>query len=312
MDGKKHLEFLKTDLEKSSFDGNVIFDEPLDRHTYYGIGGPAAIFFVPKSIEDIKTFSKKWTGTKVPLFFLGQGSNVLASDAGFDGVVIKTGKMPTRIEFSNGNLYVSSSVLVSSLLRQASKQGWDGLEFLAGIPGSVGGVVAMNAGTHLGEAKDKILSVEAISLETGNEQEYFLEDLSFDYRSSFFLGSNSLVLGCTFKCELDSPKNVKEKIDNVLIRRKKTQPLEKSSCGSVFKNPYSHGMRSWEVIDELGLRGYQIGGAQISEKHPNFILNVQRARASDVKALIDLVKSKAKSEMNIEMHEEVKYLGDFD
>jgi len=202
-------------------------------------------------------------------------------------------------------------VAVSSLLRRAAQEGWSGFECLAGVPGSMGGVVVMNAGTHLGEARDRILSVESFDLESLTTRTWSREEMSFEYRKNLFLPPHHIVLNVTWKVELADPATVKKTIDGTLERRKSTQPVDYPSCGSVFKNPYASGMRAWEVMDRLGLRGHQIGKAQFAEKHSNFIINLGNARAEDVRALIELAKRRAREELGVTLEEEVKFLGTF-
>lgn len=329
----------------AGFEGELRFDEPMARHTYYRIGGPAAVLAIPKSLSDLKWLARGIRETAVPIFVMGVGSNLLVSDEGFDGLVIKAARVNQEVEFDGTTLRMGSSVAISSLLRKAVQNGWAGLEFLTGVPGSVGGAVAMNAGTHLGETKDRIHAVEffpLIALEDARtlppdaEVSEFervgaespgahsgvgvkhLPDgrirlegaaLRFSYRKNHFLPRAALVWAAEWAIETDEPGKVKEMIDGTLSRRKSTQPIDYPSCGSVFKNPREHGLRSWEVMEKLGLRGHTIGGAQFSEKHPNFIINLGSAKAADVKALIELAKARAKAELGVSLEEEVKYLG---
>lgn len=288
-------------------------NEPLSKHTYYRIGGNADVLFIPQTSEDLVEISNYIQSHNKPFFILGAGSNILVSDSGFDGVVIKTTKLNNTLnQKSETTLELGASVHVSSLLRKACHEGWAGLEWFAGIPGSIGGVIAMNAGTHLGEAKDSLIEVTAFDMGEKNPWKTFQKsDLKFEYRKNCFLNSKQIIYSSIWQIKKDDATVVKKAIDETLLRRKTTQPLDYPSCGSVFKNPKEQGLRAWEVIDRLGLRGHKIGGAQISEKHPNFILNISSAKASDVYQLIQLVKEKALKDLKIQMHEEVRYLGDF-
>lgn len=297
------------------FSGPLSFDEPLSRHTYYRIGGPAAVFAAPKSAADVAWLARAIQATGIRRFVLGAGSNLLVSDDGFPGLIIRANRMQLDIGLLGpGVLRTGGGVAISSLLRKASQEGWGGLELLTGIPGSVGGAVVMNAGTHLGEVKNRVLRVEAYDLDSsdtatlGAPRVYEGAALSFEYRRNRFLTPGALVWAVDWHVELEEPAAVKARIDETLARRKSTQPIEYPSCGSVFKNPRDAGLRAWEVVEKLGLRGHQIGGAQISQKHPNFIVNLGGARAADVLALIQLVKSRADSELGIAMEEEVIHL----
>lgn len=294
----------------AEFSGRLLWDEPLSKHTYYRIGGPATLVAFPKSKADLHWLKRGLALEGVPWFFLGQGSNLLVSDHGFLGCVIRASQLDLGMELQGERLRTGASVAISSLLRRASTEGWGGLEFLTGIPGSVGGAIAMNAGTHLGEVAGAAVSVEAFGLAPGLADELTFEaPLAFDYRRNLFLPPGALVTGATWRIRLEAPAEVKTRIDETLQRRKATQPIDFPSCGSVFKNPRDQGLSAWQVVDRLGLRGYKLGGAQVSEKHPNFIINLGDARASDVAAIIHLIKSRAESELGIYLEEEVKYLG---
>jgi UDP-N-acetylmuramate dehydrogenase len=289
--------------------------EPLAKHTYYRIGGPARALFLPKTTEDL-IFLARWIQEKaVPFQILGLGSNYLVSDQGYEGVVIKLTRINLGIESQSTNgLTTGASVAVSTLLRKAALEGWGGLEFLAGIPGSIGGVIAMNAGTHLGEAKDRVKSVSAVQIfgeKAGELIEYTGTALQFEYRKNLFLPQGAVVTHCVWNIEPTAPSSVKQSIDETLARRKASQPVDFPSCGSVFKNPRAFQKHAWQVIDQVGLRGHRIGDAQISEKHSNFIVNLGAASAQDVRALIDLAKRKVLDELGIPLEEEVKFLGQF-
>ncbi len=289
----------------------ILYDEPLSKHTYYRIGGPARMLAIPKSLEDLRFLSREIQEKGLDFFILGAGSNVLASDSGFPGIVIKTGRLNLEIvQTSPECIRTGGSAMISTLLRKASQEGWGGLEFLTGIPGTVGGVVRMNGGTHLGEVADRLRKVEAFSLKEGNQEltVFEREQLRFQYRKNLFLPSGSVVWSAEWEARQDEPAKVKAVIDETLARRKATQPLDSPSCGSVFKNPKESGLSAWQVIDRLGLRGHRIGDAQFSGKHCNFILNLGGAHAADVRGLIDLAKSRAKAELGITLEEEVIYL----
>ncbi len=295
------------------FSGELLFDEPLSKHTYYRLGGPVPVLAVPKSREDLEIISEGIQATQTPMFILGAGSNVLASDLGFEGLVIKTTKLNLDIALNNPhNLKTGAGVPISFLLRKAAQEGWGGLELLTGIPGTVGGVVSMNAGTHLGETKDLLQKVTVYSL--GPEKgflEFSRPQFKFEYRKNLFTPENALVYSAEWEIKKENPAQVKAQIDALLVRRKQTQPIDFPSCGCVFKNPAGHNLKAWQIIEELWMSGHQIGGAQFSEKHCNFIVNTGSAKAADVKALIDLAKSRAQKELGIALHEEVRYLGKF-
>jgi UDP-N-acetylmuramate dehydrogenase len=301
------------DSGAARFQGTISFDEPLSRHTYYRIGGPAAALVAPRGVADLEVLSACLRETSAPHFVLGKGSNLLVADAGFSGLVIKTDKLNTELALApSGRLRTGTSVAVTQLLRLAGQNGWGGLEFLTGIPGSVGGVIVMNGGTHLGEASDRVRRVEAFDLRAGRLLDFEESSLRFQYRRNLFLPEAALVFAAEWDVRNDSPSKVKELIDSTLVRRKATQPIDYPSCGSVFKNPRGSDptlASAWQVIDRLGLRGHRLGGAQIAEKHSNFILNLGDASAADVLGLIELAKRRARDELGISLEEEVRFLG---
>ncbi len=295
---------------RARFTGDVLPDELLAKHTYYRIGGPADLLLVPKCAGDLEVISEFFHSARPPHYFLGAGSNTLAADAGFRGVVVKTHKLNNDTTPTENTLRLGASVLVSMLLRKASQEGWGGLAFLAGIPGTIGGVAFMNGGTLTGEFKDYVLSVKSFDLSSGTWLERKGSELGYTYRKNHFLGENEVVYSVEVRFDPRDPATVKEEIDSLLLRRKQTQPVDLPSCGSVFKNPKSSSITSaWAVMDKLGLRGHQIGGAQFSPKHCNFIVNLGGAKSADVRGLIELAKSRAASELQITLEEEVRYLG---
>jgi len=296
--------------EKSSaFTGELLYNEPLAKHSFYKIGGPSSIFAVPKGKEDLKVIADGIAETQLPYFVLGKGTNLLIADQGFEGIVIDVTRMNSRIEsIDDSVLSIGASMPLFILLQKAGREGWAGFELLTGIPGTVGGAVFMNAGTHLGWSSKLLVGVEIFSLEEGKWIQFSESDLKYSYRKNHFLPKDALIWSAKWKYEKTSPGKVAALIKETLDRRKKTQPIELPSCGSVFKNPEPGGKHAWQVIDEIGLRGKSVGGAVFSEKHCNFIVNQGGAKASDVKALIDLAKSRAKK-IGVEIHEEVRYLG---
>lgn len=293
---------------QSGFSGQLLKDEPLSKHTYYRIGGKAPLLLIPQSKKDLEWIRDGIRASGCTFEIIGLGSNLLVADSGLKSIVIKSSRINLDIELIDENrLRVGASVSVSTLLRKAGQEGWGKLEFMTGVPGSMGGVVFMNAGTHLGEAKDRIRSVETFDLlgERG-WQKFEGDSLKFEYRKNLFLPASTLIFETIWEIEKQDPVAVKARIDETLVRRKQSQPLDYPSCGSVFKNPPEK--RAWEIIESLKLRGHRIGNAQFSEKHPNFIVNLGGASSEDVYELIQLAKSRARAELGIELHEEVKYV----
>lgn len=297
---------------KSEFKGGIEFEAPLSKVAYYRIGGKAEVLVTPRTFQDLEKIHQILKETGARFFILGWGSNLLFPDSGLRGVVIRMKHLFSEIELESENvLKVGASVGASSLLREASLQGYGGLAHLTGIPGSVGGMVVMNAGTHLGEMKNCVLKTSFTRFDLTSDlklEERIHEEQDFSYRHQHFLPPQALVTHAWLKITKATSESVKAEIDTLYQRRKATQPVDLPSCGSVFMNPKEQGMHAWQVIDRLGLRGHQIGQAQISEKHSNFIVNLGNASSEDVLSLIRLVEEKAKSELGIEMKREVKVI----
>jgi len=298
----------------TSFSGELKWGEALARSTYYQIGGPATLLAIPRSENDLELIAECIGNTGCKYFVLGAGSNILISDEGYHGMVIRAGKMNTEIRRPDPErniIEAGAGVMVSSLLRRAGQDGWGGLEFLTGIPGTVGGAVKMNAGTHLGETQSRLRKVTTALLTAPLMWQNFEgEELKFQYRKNLFLSEDNFIWSTSWEITPEEDAGVvKRRIGEALLRRKETQPVDFPSCGSVFKNPKESGLTAWQVLDKLGLRGHRIGLAQIAEKHSNFIINLGGAKASDVRALIDLAKTRAKTQLGIELQEEVIYVG---
>ena len=285
--------------------------------TYYKIGGVARYYAQPTSTKDLSEISNFLLEMRQPYFILGAGSNVLLDDKGFDGLVIHTNLLDRSLETaSNASvntpdpglvIEVGASVMVIQLLRHCMGEGISGLELLVGIPGNMGGVFTMNAGTKLGEIKDVVVDVTAYDLATGQTRTLNKNSLKYSYRHQHFLAPHEIILKGKVRGILSDPKLVQDRVQLLLTARKKSQPVDKPSCGSVFKNP-SPQHQAWQLIDNAGLRGYKVGNAQISEVHTNFIVNLGGATAADVKAVIAHAKTQVKAKFNIELEEEVKII----
>jgi UDP-N-acetylmuramate dehydrogenase len=303
------------EIEKT-LDGTIEYDVSRAKYAYYRIGGNAAIIATPRSLAALKTFHEVIFETRCPYFILGWGSNLLFSDEAFPGVVIRMKHLFTDAEALtelNGQkgtfLKLGASLGASLLLKKACEQGYGGLTCLTGIPGSIGGMVAMNAGTSIGEIGSLLIQTETVNL---NEADFKTKThlhvaSDFSYRHNHFLKPGDLITHTYLRYVPEETSLVKTKIDDLYARRKNTQPVNFPSCGSVFMNP-AKNLQAWQVIDRLGLRGHKLGGAQISEKHPNFIINLGSAKSSEVKELITLIKTRAKAELDVELKEEVKFI----
>jgi UDP-N-acetylmuramate dehydrogenase len=278
------------------------FNEPLSMHTSYRIGGPAKIFALPRTQQDIYLIGAYLREKNLPYFLLGNGSNLLAPDDGFPGVVICTKEFEPILEFSENFVRVSASTLNSRLLRACADRGLGGIEFLSGVPGNVGGAVFMNAGTASGWIDSVLERVEAVSLR-GGSRKISKEELKYSYREQHFLLPEEIIWAATLHLIPKEKEKLKEKLVESIKKRKAAQPIEMPSCGSVFRNP--EGKNAWKLIADAGLRGFQKGGAKFSEKHCNFIVNEGNAKKTDVEFLIHLAQEKVRASSGIELHPEV-------
>lgn len=304
MPKEKFLSKVKSSLPELS----ILLDEPMVKYTSFQVGGPADFLAMPKTEEEIIFVVRLAKELDLPLTILGNGSNVLVKDNGIRGIVLKVDIGSERIFVQDENiLSCAAGVLLSSAANAAADANLSGLEFAGGIPGSVGGGVFMNAGAYDGELKDVLLDVSAIDLD-GNKYTLPVEKLGMGYRKSIFTNNGHIITRARFKLTPGDKKLIKEKILNFNQRRLDKQPLDMPSAGSTFKRP--EGSYASKLIDEAGLRGVSVGGAQVSEKHAGFIVNKDCASASDILCLIEKVQEKVKKEFGVELQTEVKILGE--
>lgn len=266
----------------------------------------------PRKKEDLEKLLNWISIHKIPFAIIGWGSNLLCPDEDFEGLVIRLKFFEDKIIADDGGtVYCGAGVGAAILIREAVKNGWGGVDRLVGIPGSVGGMIVMNAGTHLGTIQDLVLSVDILRRgENGQWSQIRTTPTAadWDYRAGLFIQPGDIVVGATFRFPAADAQELEKQITKLYERRKETQPVDLPSCGSVFKNPKEHGLQAWQVIEKLGLRGYRLGDAQFSEKHANFIVNLGDAKAADVDNLIQLAIRRAKDELGIVLHPEVRYL----
>ena len=265
-------------------------DEPLSRHTTFKIGGNADTYVKVTSASKLSAILKECKESDVDYLIIGNGSNLLASDDGYRGVIIRLdGEFRKIALVDEDTIYCGAGASLAALCKFAQSSGLSGLEFAWGIPGTVGGAVFMNAGAYGGEMKDVVYSVNHITPdgETGRTEK---EDLAFGYRTSLYRSNKAIITGVTLKLKKDNPDDIRARMDDYLSRRSSKQPLEFPSAGSVFKRP--EGAFAGALIEQCGLKGHSHGGAQVSEKHAGFIINRNNATAHDVKSLIREVQTK--------------------
>lgn len=285
---------------------NIYLQEPMANHTTFRIGGPADCFVALENEEQLCKIQKYLHLVEIPFFVLGNGSNVLVSDEGYRGVVLQVGDRMSEVRIEGRRIVAQAGARMSAVARAAMENSLSGLEFAAGIPGTVGGGVVMNAGAYGGEMK---LVVETVTVVTPEGEILKLDNatMEFDYRYSIIRNQPFVVTGVTFLLEEGDTQQIKAVMDELAARRREKQPLEYPSAGSTFKRP--EGYYAGALIMEAGLRGFQIGGARVSEKHCGFVVNVADAKAADVMKVIRYVQQRVKEQFNVELEPEVVCLG---
>ena len=284
----------------------ILRQEPMKNHTTFRIGGPADIFVAPENMEEIKAVSRFAKEEGIPLFVLGNGSNLLVADDGMDGIVLQIYKNYSGIEIRGNELIVKAGTLLSSTSKAALNEELTGFEFAGGIPGTFGGAVVMNAGAYGGEMVQVLKEVTVLTKE-GEIKTLKAEELELGYRTSNVLKNEYVVLEGVIALKKGNKEEIKAKMDEYALARKTKQPLEYPSAGSTFKRP--EGYFAGQLIDEAGLRGYQCGGAQISVKHAGFVINTGNATAEDVVNVITHAQEEVLKRNNIKLETEVKRLG---
>lgn len=289
---------------------SLLLNHPLNRYTSWRAGGPGEVVLIPESIEDIQT-ALAFIPKDYPVTWLGLGSNVLIQDHGISGLVIITqGSVLNETKIDGETIYAQAGVPCGQLARFVARNNKAGLEFLAGIPGTVGGALAMNAGCYGGETWDHVIQVE--TLDRGGARHIRQKDeFNIAYRKALFRGLTTgsiqeYFLSAIFKVKEGDKVESLLQIKTMLDKRNQSQPTNLPNCGSVFKNP--PGNHAAKLIEACGLKGVKIGGAQISEKHANFIVNIDHASSQDILDLIALAKQKVKEKFQIELEQEVKVL----
>lgn len=281
--------------------------EPMKLHTTFRAGGDAAWFVYPENTEELKEVLHSCNGAGVPFCLIGNGSNLLVSDRGFPGVMISTEKFD-RLECAGNIIRAGAGVLLSKAAAAACKGSLTGFEALAGIPGTVGGAVVMNAGAYGTEIKDVLISATVLT-EDGEIKVLTNEELNFGYRTSCISECGYLVLEAEFSLAFGEQSSVKAVMEDLAARRREKQPLEYGSAGSTFKRPA--GYFAGKLIEDAGLKGAFVGGAEVSKKHAGFIINRGNATASDIYALCTHVKETVFARYGIGLELEVRLLGEF-
>lgn len=285
----------------------VLKDELLKGYTSFKIGGPCDFFIKPKSTDEITKVLKAAYECHVPVFVLGNGSNLLVTDKGYRGAIIQLYTNFNDVKIENNLITAKTGVSLAALAGQAAKNHMTGLEFASGIPGTLGGAVYMNAGAYGGEMKQVVTKVTACSM-SGEIREFNHEELNFGYRHSGLQDGGYIALEVEMELKAGNSIEIKEMMKELNQKRKDKQPLEFPSAGSTFKRP--EGYYAGKLIMDAGLRGYHIGDAMVSEKHCGFVVNNGNASFDEVYRLIQYIQGQVKEQFNVELEREVKILGD--
>lgn len=284
-------------------------DEPMKKHTTFRVGGPADLLVCPKTATEIAEILKLCRAAEVPYFIIGNGSNLLVSDAGYRGVILKIFKNMNEIRIDGDRIYADAGALLSTVSRKAMEAGLAGMEFASGIPGTLGGACVMNAGAYGGEMKDILESVNVLT-DQGEIRTLSVEELELGYRYSVIKDRGDIVLEAVLHLQEGDREQIAAWMQELKEKRVEKQPLEYPSAGSTFKRP--EGYFAGKLIQDAGLRGYRVGGAQVSEKHCGFVINTGDATAADVMELIRNVQDKVYERFQVRMEPEVKFLGEFE
>ncbi|MEQ8199888.1 MAG: UDP-N-acetylmuramate dehydrogenase [Syntrophomonadaceae bacterium] len=294
------------DLLKLLPAASVSFDEPMSNHTTFKIGGPADVLVTPHSIYELTTTLEYCLARQVPWMVIGAGSNLLVRDKGIRGVVIQISQL-NSIQIYDEQVYAEAGARLSEVANTAAAFNLTGLEFAEGIPGSLGGAVVMNAGAYDGEMADVLLEVEAIG-PSGERKTFRPNQMNLGYRQSIFQHNTYIVVAARLGLKTGEEQDIIAKMKDYSDRRWEKQPLEYPSAGSVFRRPPGHFVGP--MIEALGLKGYSIGGAQVSAKHAGFIINTGGATAGDVLQLIATVQEKVADHYGIHLHTEIRIVGE--
>ena len=298
---QKVAEKLKTNIS----DQNIKRNHILAPYTTFEIGGPADIFITPSEIEEVKWAVSVAEEENISYYVLGNGSNLLIDDNGIRGMVIYLGEKFIDKQVVGNKIIAQSGASLESICNLASEHSLTGMEFSVGIPGTLGGAIFMNAGAFEGQTGDVV--EEVICLVDGELKTYSRESMEFGYRTSTFQKLGALILEGTLTLQKGDPQKIKAKMDELTEKRETKQPLEIPSAGSVFKRP--EGYYAGKLIQDSDLRGYSVGGAQVSTKHCGFIVNKGEAKSEDVKELIKHIQKTVKEEFGVTLERELKYLG---
>lgn len=289
-------------------ESNVLKDEPMSRHTTFRVGGPADFFVMPTEEEEVREVVNLLRKEKVPFYVVGNGSNLLVGDGGYRGVIIQIYKNMNQIRVEEDVVYAQAGALLSKTAAQALEHSLTGMEFASGIPGTLGGAVMMNAGAYGGEMKHILYNALALTKE-GEFRVVPADQMELGYRSSVFAKNGDVVLSAQLKLKPGNPDEIRAYMEELKEKRVTKQPLEYPSAGSTFKRP--EGYFAGKLIEDSGLRGFRVGGAQVSEKHCGFVINRENATAADIISLMEQVADRVEEKFGVRLEPEVRRIGEF-
>lgn len=295
-------------LKDSLSEERVVFSEPMKKHTSFRIGGPADYFIMPKSYEEVAEAIAVCKEEQVPYSIVGNGSNLLVSDAGYRGVVIQIFREMSEVQVEGNCIRAQAGASLAKIAAAALDAELAGFEFAAGIPGTLGGACVMNAGAYGGEMRDVLVNVTVLD-ESGKVVKLEKADLELGYRTSIIARKGYIVLGAELELKHGSPDEIRGLMNELKEKRISKQPLEYPSAGSTFKRPEGHF--AGKLIQDAGLRGFRVGDAMVSEKHCGFVINAGEATAAEVNSLMKQVSERVQEQFGVALEPEVKRLGEF-
>ena len=287
---------------------NVFTKEPMSRHTTFRAGGPADFFVTPEKEGQVRKTLSLLKEAQVPRYIMGNGSNLLVGDRGYRGVILQICKKMNRIRIQDTVIQAQAGALLSKIAAEAQAKGLTGFEFASGIPGSLGGAAMMSAGAYGGEMKQVLIQAQILNA-SGEIEDVLAEEMELGYRSSVFSRNGGVILSASIQLEPGDPPAIQSRMEELKFLRTSKQPLEYPSAGSTFKRP--EGYFAGKLIQDAGLRGFQVGGAQVSEKHCGFVINKDQATAMDIRSLMEQVSEKVYAQFGVRLEPEVKLIGEF-
>lgn len=294
-------------------EGSVLENEPMKNHTTFRIGGPADLFVSPKTEQELIQGLEWCRKEHIPLYIIGNGSNLLVGDKGFRGVIFKICRnldsvQYEEIEEDKLNIHAGAGIMLAKLAKDISNMGYKGFEFATGIPGTLGGAAAMNAGAYGGELKQVLVSVRTLDTE-GTIRDFTVDEMGMGYRTSRIQKEGLIALSAKLAFEKGDKAEIAAKVEELSAQRREKQPLEYPSAGSTFKRP--EGYFAGKLIQDAGLKGYRVGDAMVSEKHSGFVVNMGEATAADVRRLMKDVDDRVYAEFGVHLEPEVRCIGEF-